>query len=199
MAIGTEARGEEDFLAAVRGIEVWDGRIYIADRQLFTIRVYDMDGNHVEDLGRQGEGPEVPDTKAWYDQIIPDRSGRIWLLREEPGHPVEGWTEPADWRGWKDDPQWVSELWYDVFDEATGRYLGRVPAPDGLDRDLEPFIDGDLFICLTRGGIRPSLCSPVHPGDPGAAIPGPDTILRGRPVGIGPGPPRLISYQGDPP
>lgn len=151
VAIGTEARGEEDFLAAVRGIEVWDGRIYIADRQLFTIRVYDMDGNHVEDLGRQGEGPEVPDTKAWYDQIIPDRSGRIWLLREEPGHPVEGWTEPADWRGWKDDPQWVSELWYDVFDEATGRYLGRVPAPDGLDRDLEPFIDGDLFICLTRG------------------------------------------------
>lgn len=354
VAIGTEARGEEDFLAAVRGIEVWNGLIYIADLQLSTIRVYDMDGNHVKDIGREGEGPgefgmvsgvaidpsreelvvretigiihrltmdgeflhrtvprwnmsfarpglnlrvtrdglnvfpqlfweinpggspltiqkfflytsdasgvlldslkltfdsdqsnvlkayrnterqrmyrpqavpylpkpawnvgfdgafitgtgedyrfeiqhpdgrktviervadtvpvdpeekaaqtrrvyqilrdvdlrwqwegpEVPDTKAWYDEIIPDRSGRIWVRREGPGHPVEGWTEPEDWRGWKDDPEWVSELWYEVFDETTGKYLGRVPAPPDLDREQEPYIDGDLFVCLTRG------------------------------------------------
>jgi hypothetical protein len=63
---------------------------------------------------------------------------------------VEGWTEPDDWRGWTYDPEWVSELWFEVFDEATGRYLGRVDAPEGFLREPEPVIDGDLFICLTK-------------------------------------------------
>jgi len=27
-------------------------------------------------------GPEIPDTKVWYSSIIPDRSGRLWVLRE---------------------------------------------------------------------------------------------------------------------
>jgi hypothetical protein len=99
------------------------------------------------------DGPEIPEFKGWYTDLIPDRSGRIWVLREGEGHRVEGWTEPEDWRGWTYDPEWASELWFDVFDEASGRYLGRVGAPEGLERDPEPLIDGDMFICLTEDDL----------------------------------------------
>jgi hypothetical protein len=96
------------------------------------------------------DGPEIPATKAWYTGIVPDRSGRIWVLREGEGRRVEGWTEPDDWRGWQDNPAWVPESWFDVFEEATGRYLGRVDVPEGFSPEPEPIIDGDRFICLTR-------------------------------------------------
>jgi len=96
------------------------------------------------------DGPEIPEFKAWYSDIIPDRSGRIWVLREGEGHRVEDWTEPDDWRGWTYDPQWVSERWFEVFDEGNGQYLGRVDVPKGFLREPEPLIDGDLFLCLTK-------------------------------------------------
>lgn len=95
------------------------------------------------------EGPEIPDTKAWYSHIIPDRSGRLWVFREGRGRRVEDWTEPEDWRGWEEDPAWVSERWFDVFDEASGRFLGRVDVPEDFSPDPEPVIDGNRFIGLT--------------------------------------------------
>jgi hypothetical protein len=104
------------------------------------------------------DGPEIPETKPWYDAIIPDRSGRIWVLREGEGRPTEDWMEPDDWRGWRDEPEWVSELWFDVFEEASGRYLGRVDAPAGLLPEPEPVIDGNMFIGLTTDDLgRPIL------------------------------------------
>jgi hypothetical protein len=96
------------------------------------------------------EGPGIPDIKAWYSGLVPDRSGRIWVLREGEGRRVEDWTEPDDWRGWEEDPAWVPDSWFDVFEEATGRYLGRVDVPEGFSPEPEPVIDGDRFICLTR-------------------------------------------------
>jgi hypothetical protein len=96
------------------------------------------------------DGPEIPDVKAWFTQIIPDRSGRLWVLREGEGRPVEGWTEPDDWRGWRADPEWVSQLWFDVFDQETGMFLGRVDAPEGFKVEPEPAIQGNTFACLTE-------------------------------------------------
>lgn len=101
------------------------------------------------DPGWRWEGPDIPDTKPWYVSIIPDRSGRIWVLRVGEGRRVEGWTEPEGWREWERNPAWVSEGWFDVFEEETGRYLGRVDAPAGFSHLPEPLIDGDTFICLT--------------------------------------------------
>ena len=95
-------------------------------------------------------GPEIPDTKPWYTAIIPDRSGRLWVLRPGEGRPVEGWTEPDDWRDWDRYPEWVQDYWFEVFDQATGRYLGRVAVPEGFVSHPEPLIEGDTFICLTE-------------------------------------------------
>ena len=117
------------------------------EREWATDRVYgilrDVDPKWTWD------GPEIPPTKAWFSAIIPDRSGRIWVLREGEGRRVEGWTEPEDWRGWREDLAWVPERWFDVFEEATGRYLGRVDPPQDFSPEPEPVIDGDRFICLT--------------------------------------------------
>jgi len=95
-------------------------------------------------------GPEIPTTKPWYDAIFPDRSGRLWVLRTGQGRRAEEWTEPDDWRGWEQNPEWVQERWFEVFGETTGRYLGRVAVPEGFVSILEPVIDGDTFICLTE-------------------------------------------------
>jgi hypothetical protein len=118
------------------------------EREAHVRRVYEI----LRDVDSRWDwdGPEIPDFKPWLIDIFPDRSGRIWVLREGKGHPVDGWAEPTDWRGWKYDPEWESENWFEVFDEATGRYLGRVDTPEGFLLEPEPLIDGDLFLCLTK-------------------------------------------------
>jgi hypothetical protein len=100
--------------------------------------------------GWRWEGPDIPETKAWYTHIIPDRSGRIWVLREGEGHETGDDSEPTDWRGWDRHQGWVSEFWFDVFEEESGHYLGRVKTPDGFLPDPEPFIWDDTFVCLTE-------------------------------------------------
>jgi hypothetical protein len=95
-------------------------------------------------------GPQIPDTKPWYTDIIPDRSGRLWVLRPGEGRPVEDWTEPDNWRGWERYPEWIQDYWFEVFDQESGRYLGRVGVPERFVPDPEPLIDGDTFICLTE-------------------------------------------------
>ncbi len=61
-------------------------------------------------------GPEIPATKPYFAALIPDRSGRIWVLRTGEGRPVEGWEEPDDWRGWERRPAWDQESWFEVFE-----------------------------------------------------------------------------------
>jgi hypothetical protein len=101
------------------------------------------------DPGWRWRGPQIPDVKPWFTALIPDHSGRIWVLREGEGRRVDNWVEPDEWREWRDNREWVSERWFDVFEKATGRFLGRVNAPDGLILEPEPFIADNTFICLT--------------------------------------------------
>lgn len=95
-------------------------------------------------------GPEIPPTKPWYAAVVPDRSERLWVLREGEGHRVEDWIEPDTWREWEGYPEWVAERWFEVFEEETGRYLGRVDVPEGFVAEPAPVIEGDTFICLTE-------------------------------------------------
>jgi hypothetical protein len=128
--------------------EVEPVAVHAAEKEAATRRVFGIMRDFVP--GWVWDGPEVPDAKPWYAAIIPDRSGRLWVLREGEGGPVENWTEPDDWKGWEYYPEWVSALGFDVFEEATGRYLGWVDAPVGFVPNPEPVIDGDTFICLTE-------------------------------------------------
>lgn len=145
------------------GIRYRDGRTTVIERDVEPVpvirgeksaaqkRVYGI----LRDFqpGWRWDGPDIPGTKAFYDGITSDRSGRLWVLREGKGRRVQGWTEPEGWKGWEANPEWVSERWWDVFEEATGRYLGRVDVPPGFVNEPEPYIDGDTFICLTEDDV----------------------------------------------
>ena len=140
-----------------------DGRRTVIEREDEPVSVLpderDSADRRVRELMRHFEpgwnwnGPDIPATKPWYAAIFPDRTGRLWVLRHGEGRSVEGWTEPRNWRGWDRYPEWTSESWFDVFEEETGRYLGRVDVPEGFLAEPEPFIAGDTFICLTEDDV----------------------------------------------
>ncbi len=56
-SIGVAAGAEEYMLGAIAGIAVHADRIYVLDRQVPALRVYDLDGKHVADFGGEGAGP----------------------------------------------------------------------------------------------------------------------------------------------
>ena len=94
VSIGVEAGDEPYMLGVVEGIAARGDRIYVLDRQVPALRVYDLDGRHVADFGGKGGGPgefDVPFGLA----VAPDgrifvrdtRQGRINVY-DESGDPV---------------------------------------------------------------------------------------------------------------
>ncbi|MFO7769589.1 MAG: 6-bladed beta-propeller [bacterium] len=91
-------------------------------------------------------GPEVPDTKPAFEQLTTDRTGRIWVWRPGPGRRLEGCDEDAETLAdFRRAPCWEETSSLDVFEES-GRHLGRVALPKGVQRYPQPYIEGDLFL-----------------------------------------------------
>jgi hypothetical protein len=57
LSIGVEAGADEYMFGGVAGVWATDERIYVLDNQIPVLRVYDMNGEHVMDIGREGQGP----------------------------------------------------------------------------------------------------------------------------------------------
>ncbi len=91
------------------------------------------------DPGWIWNGPEIPDHKPAYLQLMADRNDRIWVLREQPSRLS---TDCAD-----GSPEcWVPEgYWLDAFG-ADGRFLGSVT----IERRpvFRPFIDGSTIVAI---------------------------------------------------
>jgi len=106
---------------------------------------------------------EVPDSKAAFTRLQPDRSGRVWVARQGPSVPDETCAEAdhgggmaimlsssggasvvsadsltgGDDEGEDDSDCWANTYTFDVFELATGEFLGTVPAPEmGFTRPL---------------------------------------------------------------
>jgi len=95
-------------------------------------------------------GREIPRYKPAYDELFPDRSGRIWLQRQGPGaHLVDGIDDPDDRAEFTTHPAWKETYTFDVFD-LEGRYLGPVDAPEGFQFITDPFIEDDMVIALVQ-------------------------------------------------
>ena len=75
--IGVESGADEYMLGSVGGVFVDDTYIYVVDRQLPKIRVYDLEGTHVRDLGREGQGPGEYTSPSL---ITGDGQGRVFVL-----------------------------------------------------------------------------------------------------------------------
>lgn len=56
-SIGVDQGSDEYMLGQVRGLAASDEAIYVLDSQLPAVRVYDLAGRHLVDLGREGQGP----------------------------------------------------------------------------------------------------------------------------------------------
>ena len=56
-SIGVEAGEDPYMLGNIEGVAVAGERIYVLDRTVNTVRVYDLSGSHLMDVGRAGQGP----------------------------------------------------------------------------------------------------------------------------------------------
>lgn len=94
------------------------------------------------------DGPEVPDTKPYFTAIFPDEAGRIWVMREGPGRPIEGCDPtPEDQDDLEAAPCWEHTWTFDVFDAASCAYLGSTDVPAGFQSFPIPYIADDTFVC----------------------------------------------------
>lgn len=91
-------------------------------------------------------GPDIPAQKPAYRRLIPDRSGRIWVVRPGPGARVEGECDdnPAPDSA-RQDPCWRESVSWEVFDDE-GRFLGVVGVPDEIGSPSAPYIEDDVFL-----------------------------------------------------
>lgn len=83
LAIGSVEGSGPDMFASVTDIAVdAAGRIYVLDRQLQEIRVFDEDGTYVRTIGRRGGGPgEFEDAIA----ITFGPAGHLWVVNAGNG------------------------------------------------------------------------------------------------------------------
>ena len=57
LSIGAEVGDESYLLGQVGAVGATTERIYVLDRQLSVVRAYNMNGTHLFDIGREGQGP----------------------------------------------------------------------------------------------------------------------------------------------
>jgi hypothetical protein len=93
-------------------------------------------------------GPPIPDSKPYFEEIYAAADGRIWVLVELEG--VEQDDPDYD----PTDPDSIEDRWraryaFDLF-ETDGTYVGRVPMPDDMSRFPQPVIRGDQVWAVTR-------------------------------------------------
>jgi len=81
----------------------------------------------------QWDGAEMPDHHPAFGAFRGDRSGRIWVIRRTGVGKIPGCTEdPLDDSVETVIPCWQLSYTADVFEEASGKFLGPVPLPDGV-------------------------------------------------------------------
>ncbi len=100
--------------------------------------------------GWRWNGSEVPDTKPAYEELTADQSGRIWVWRPGPGRRLEGCDPDAETtEDFRRAPCWEQTFSLDVFEES-GRFLGSVDLPEGVQQYPQPYIEGDLFLAVVE-------------------------------------------------
>jgi hypothetical protein len=139
-----------------------DGRLTIVEREGWEripvepgerqwYRDYNTATYRQELPGWAWNGPDIPFTKPPFEQFLPDRSGRIWVIREGRGIHLEGGDDhPETYEGFRRNPAWQETWFVDVFDEE-GRFLGEVEIPERFGTYPQPFIDGETVIAEVPG------------------------------------------------
>ena len=94
------------------------------------------------------QAADVPDHKRAYMALVPDRDGRVWVIREMAGERIADCDEePEDMNGYVERPCWRQAYVLEGFG-TDGRYLGQVGLPDGLRFSVQPYIRGDQVVAV---------------------------------------------------
>ena len=94
------------------------------------------------------DGPQIPDQKPIFTELLAGRAGRIWVTLSTAGQRVE--NEDYDPENPFSEPvTWPESTRYDVF-EPDGTYLGVVAPPDAFSGGPDPVFEGDHVWAVTR-------------------------------------------------
>lgn len=97
------------------------------------------------------DGPSIPGTKPYMQALFAGEDGRIWVRLHRPGERQPD-DEPAPGGGPPPPPTFREPVVFDVF-EGDGRYLGRVPTPEGFSVFPRPIFRGDTIWAVERDDL----------------------------------------------
>ena len=135
LAIGVESGPEEYMFGEIASVFADDSSIYVVDEQAPAVRVYDLKGRYLRDLGRAGEGPgeyrrpwlvaRRPDGRV----LVADRGTRRILVYRVDGvstdevYPMGSGVAFGSWPLHVDDHgrPWLPYREYDILDPAARR------------------------------------------------------------------------------
>jgi hypothetical protein len=101
-SIGVETGAPEYMLGSIAGLWIDDEEIYLIDTQVPIVRVYDLDGRHLRDIGAEGQGPGEyerprsvlvgPDGRVY----VSDAGGDRINVYSHDGESLETWRWSSD-------------------------------------------------------------------------------------------------------
>ncbi len=169
-SIGQEDGPDEYLLGQVGSLAAHDGKIYVLDRQVPVVRVYDWQGTHLADIGRPGNGPGEMQSPTSVrvnpvDGTIYVRDGSQGRLNvySSSGESIDTWPLRS---GFMTSRQLVVTLdgalytssWIenegagDITDIRTSmNQLGAEGLTEGFETYPEPYIRGDTVIACSTG------------------------------------------------
>ncbi len=99
--LGGETDDEDEFFGVIADIEIDEnGNVYLLDSQLAEVKIYDKDGNFLNSIGREGEGPgefRLPSamffTEEGHVAVVQTVPGKIVILSRD-GEPIGDYPLP---------------------------------------------------------------------------------------------------------
>ncbi len=93
---------------------------------------------------------ELRQIKPAFDRFLPDRSGRLWVLRTGVGERLPDCNDRArEYSEFGDSPCWHDPTLVGVF-APDGRYLGQVDVPEEMRWSPDPYIRDDVVVATVE-------------------------------------------------
>lgn len=164
-SIGVESGADEYMLGYVPGIYADGDEIFVIDNQVPIVRVYDLDGRHLRDIGGAGQGPGEFTNPC---QITGSPDGSIFVLGpaanggrinvyDEDGTPRDTWQVPP---GFQCRARTVATrdgllALFSPIREPEYRIAIRVVGPDGSIGEPIPLpeFDYERWTIVSRGEV----------------------------------------------
>ena len=140
-SIGVDAGPDEYMLGDVIGVTASNEEIFVLDGQVLTVRVYDWEGLHLRDIGREGQGPgEFTNPQSLArgpdGRLFVEDSNRVTVF-SAAGEVLDTWPDERNFSGTPivvtvPGDVYVHDLLERGGDIADWRHGMRAIGPDGI-------------------------------------------------------------------